>query len=226
MKQMVAVTGARGALGKAVVRHLAQVGYRIAAIDLVEGDEMPAEDVVVIGGTDLGDPHATAAAFARLALEPGGLHGLVNVAGGFAWETLADGGIETWDAMYRINLRTAVNACKAALPFLSGGGSIVNIGALGAIAPGAGMAAYAASKSGVARLTESLAEELKQRGIRVNAVLPSIIDTPANRRDLPDADFAAWVAPEALAGIIAFLLSDAASTVTGASLPVAGPVAG
>jgi NAD(P)-dependent dehydrogenase (short-subunit alcohol dehydrogenase family) len=217
----IAVTGAFGALGSAVVRTLRAKGYGIAAIDLAEGGAT-LEGVVEVGGVDLADPNAAARAFARIEREFGVLKGLVNVAGGFVWETVADGAIDTWDTMFRINLRTAVNACRAALPLLGRGGSIVNVGALGAISPGAGMAAYAASKSGVARLTESLAEELRERGIRVNAVLPSIIDTPANRRDMPDADPAKWVAPEALAAIIAFLLSDAAAPISGASLPVAG----
>jgi NAD(P)-dependent dehydrogenase (short-subunit alcohol dehydrogenase family) len=101
-------------------------------------------------------------------------------------------------------------------------GRIINIGALGAVKAAAGMAAYAASKAGVAKLTESLADELKDRGVTVNAILPSIIDTPRNRQDMPGADFDRWVKPAALGEIIAFLLSDAAAVVTGALLPVAG----
>jgi NAD(P)-dependent dehydrogenase (short-subunit alcohol dehydrogenase family) len=221
MRGNVAVTGAFGALGSAVVRTLRAHGYGIAAIDLAPGGEAQ-EGVLALGGVDLAEPDAAARAFDRVGRELGGLHGLVNVAGGFAWETVAEGAIDTWDMMYRVNLRTAVNACRAALPLLSRGGAIVNVGALGATGPGVGMAAYAASKSGVARLTESLAEELRELGIRVNAVLPSIIDTQANRRDMPDADPAKWVAPEALAEIIAFLLGDAAAPISGASLPVAG----
>ena len=104
------------------------------------------------------------------------------------------------------------------------GGAIVNIGAAASIKAAMGMGAYAASKAGVARLTEALAEELKDAGVRVNAVLPSIIDTPANRKDMPDADFTRWVTPEALANVIAFLLSPEASAVTGALLPVTGRV--
>jgi NAD(P)-dependent dehydrogenase (short-subunit alcohol dehydrogenase family) len=221
MSGNVAVTGGFGALGSAVVRTLRAHGYEVAAIDLAPGGEAP-EGVLALGGVDLAEPDAAARVFDRIGRELGGLHGLVNVAGGFAWETVAEGAIDTWDMMYRINLRTAVNACRAALPLLSNGGAIVNVGALGATGPGVGMAAYAASKSGVARLTESLAEELQERGIRVNAVLPSIIDTQANRRDMPDADPAKWVAPEALAEIIAFLLGDAAAPISGALLPVAG----
>src|SRR4029077_12641242 len=127
---------------------------------------------------------------------------------------------------YRINLRTAVAASKAALPFLaqSQSASIVNIGAMGAVKAGIGMGAYAASKAGVAKLTEALAEELKDKGITVNALLPSIIDTPVYRADMPHADFTRWVAPAALADVILFLASDAARAITGASIPVLGRV--
>ena len=117
-------------------------------------------------------------------------------------------------------------ASKAAIPHLSaaGGGRIVNISAASSVKAGAGMGAYAASKSGVARLTEALAEELKDRAITVNAVLPSIIATAANRADMPKADFTRWVRPAELADVIIFLLSDRSSAVTGALLPVVGRV--
>ncbi|MCY1454645.1 3-oxoacyl-[acyl-carrier-protein] reductase FabG [compost metagenome] len=115
---------------------------------------------------------------------------------------------------------------KAALPLLTQGthGRIVNIGAGAALKAGMGMGAYAASKAGVARLTESLAEELKDTGVTVNAVLPSIIDTLQNRADMPDADFSRWVSPAELAAVILFLLSSEASAVTGALIPVSGRV--
>ena len=139
---------------------------------------------------------------------------------------LADGSIDTWDRLYQMNLRSAVLACQHALPWLlqGGNGRIVNVGALAAQKAASGMGAYAASKAGVARLTESLAEELKDRGVTVNAVLPSMLDTPANRADMPDADATRWVAPASLAAVIAFLLSDDASAITGALIPVAGRV--
>ena len=128
--------------------------------------------------------------------------------------------------MYQMNVRTAVVASQAALSHLAatGSGRIVNVGALAALKAGMGMGAYAASKAGVVRLTEALAEEVKDRGVTVNAVLPSIIDTPTNRPDMPDADPGRWVSPTALASVIAFLLSDEAAAVTGACLPVSGRV--
>ena len=221
-----AVTGAFGALGTAVVQRLQAGGATVAAIDFARAPRDPAAlgGASLHGGVDLADAQAADAAFAAIVQAHGRLDGLVNIAGGFRWEKVEGGALETWDAMYQMNLRTAVAACRAALPRLATGGRIVNIGAQGAVKAGAGMGAYAASKAGVARLTEALAEELKDRGITVNAVLPSIIDTPANRADMPDADFARWVQPAQLAAAIAFLLSDEAAAITGALLPVTGRV--
>ena len=222
----IAVTGAFGFLGTAVVKTLLERGATVAGIDLADAprDAKVLGAAHLHGGIDLGDTEAAGKAFAAIAREHGGLHGLVNIAGGFAWEKVEGASLAIWDKLYQMNLRTAVAATQAALPHLPDGGRIVNIGANGAVKAGAGMGAYAASKSGVMRLTEALAEELKPRGITVNALLPSIIDTPANRADMPDADFAAWVQPAQLAAVIAFLLSDEASAVTGALLPVVGKV--
>jgi 3-oxoacyl-[acyl-carrier protein] reductase len=155
----------------------------------------------------------------------GRLDALVNIAGGFAFETIADGDPKTWQRLYAINVTTALNASRAAIPHLvaSGAGRIVNVGAMAALQAGSGMGAYAASKAGVHRLTEALAAELKGK-VTVNAVLPTIIDTPANRRDMPKADFATWVTADELANVILFLASDGASAVTGALLPVRGRV--
>jgi NAD(P)-dependent dehydrogenase (short-subunit alcohol dehydrogenase family) len=220
----IVVTGAAGALGRMVVEHLRATGFAVAAIDLGDGAELAREGVIGLGGVDLTDEAATRRAFAGIEARLGRLNGLVNVAGGFAWETIGEGNGATWDRLYQLNLKTAVNACTAALPLLGEGASIVNIGAAAAARAERGMAAYAASKSGVARLTEGLAAELKPRRIRVNAVLPSIIDTPANRAAMPAADFTTWVTPIELAHVIVFLLSDAASGITGASIPVTGRV--
>ena len=222
----IAVTGAFGTLGTAVVQALQAQGAKVAAIDLADAPREPAAlaGASLHGGVDLGQSEAATAVFSAIARHHGGLDGLVNIAGGFRWEKVPGGSLDTWDAMYQMNLRTAVAACQAALPHLPDGGRIVNIGANGAVKAGAGMGAYAASKSGVARLTEALAEELKDRGITVNALLPSILDTAPNREDMPDADFSRWVKPTQLANAIVFLVSAQASAITGALIPVVGRV--
>jgi NAD(P)-dependent dehydrogenase (short-subunit alcohol dehydrogenase family) len=222
----IAVTGAFGALGAAMVQGAVAAGARVAAIDRAAAPASGMANVTAIGGVDLADAVAAKTAIDAAAKALGGLDGLVNIAGTFRWETLADGSADTWDLLYRVNLRTAVAASQAAIPHLiaSRAGRIVNISAAGSIKAGAGMGAYAASKSGVARLTEALAEELKDRGITVNAILPSTIDTAANRADMPKADFSRWVTPAQLCDVIVFLLSDRASAVTGALLPVMGRV--
>ena len=221
----IAVTGAFGALGAAMVQATTAAGARVAAIDRAP---VPADYAAAssIGNVDLADTNAAQTAIDAAARALGGLDGLVNIAGTFRWEMLADGSADTWDLLYRVNLRTAVAASKAAIPHLvaSGAGRIVNISAAGSVKAAAGMGAYAASKSGVARLTEALAEELKDRGVTVNAILPSTIDTAANRADMPKADFSRWVTPAQLSDVIVFLLSDRTSAVTGALLPVMGRV--
>lgn len=214
------VTGAFGALGRVVVSELAKLGYSVAAIDVAPAP--PHTDAkLALGGVDLADEPAVVAAYATVAEKLGSLDALVNIAGGFTWEPIETGSIDSWDSMFRINLRTAAASCRAALPhLLKNGGAIVNVGAAGATQPGTGMAPYAASKAGVRALTESLAEELRGKKVRVNAILPTIIDTPANRSSMPDADTSAWVRPQAAAKVIAFLLSPEAGAITGASVPL------
>jgi NAD(P)-dependent dehydrogenase (short-subunit alcohol dehydrogenase family) len=226
---VVVITGAFGALGRAVAQAFAERGARLALLDVTSQPpaivrEMLGRAPLLFGGVDLTDLEATHRVMAATTARFGGIDVLVNVAGGFRWEPLEEGNPETWDQLYAMNLRTAVVCCKAALPAMieRGSGRIVNIGAGAAARATAGMGAYAASKAGVQRLTESLADELKDRGITVNAVLPSVIDTPRNRADMPDADFSRWVPPEAIADVIAFLASDAARAVTGAAIPVTG----
>jgi NAD(P)-dependent dehydrogenase (short-subunit alcohol dehydrogenase family) len=225
----VVITGAAGALGAAVARAFLTAGAKLALIDRAAASHDPlkgaAESHVFLEGIDLTDPAEARRAMDAAASKLGGIDVLVNIAGGFRWETIADGSLETWDFLYSINLKTALCACKAALTHLPADrGRIINVGAAAAAQAGSGMGAYAASKAGVAKLTEALAEELKDRGVNVNAVLPTIIDTPSNRADMPKADFARWVEPEALADVIVFLSSHAARAITGASILVSGRV--
>lgn len=217
------VTGGAGALGSAVCKALSGDGAKILAIDY---GVLPAEQPG-IGNVDLADAAKAKAAIDKAVAEMGGIYALINIAGGFRWEKIAEGRIDTWDFLYTVNLKTAVNACQAVLPYLrkAKSGRIVNIGAAAAAKPAAaGMGPYAASKAGVLKLTESLADEVKNEGITVNAILPTIIDTPANRKDMADADFSKWVKPEEIASLIEFLLSEKASAITGANIPIAGRV--
>jgi 3-oxoacyl-[acyl-carrier protein] reductase len=221
----VAITGALGALGRVVAEVALARGARVAGIDHAPSDNPPTQDRIEFGGVDLTDAAQATRAINAAAAHFGRLDALINIAGGFAFETVADGDTSTWERMYALNVMTALNASRAALPHLAGSasGRIVNVGAIGALQAGSGMGAYAASKSGVHRLTEALAAEWKGK-ITVNAVLPSTIDTPANRASMPRADFAKWVTPPELAEVILFLASDAASAVTGALIPVNGRV--
>ena len=222
--KVVAVTGGFGALGSAVSDVLSGFGASVAQLDHVQPPAGRPTGPLQFGGVDLAEDEGATSTLARVVKLTGRLDGLVNIAGGFHFEKLEGGTLETWDAMYRQNVRTAVACCKAALPYLlqSGAGRIINIGAMGAVKAAAGMGGYAASKAGVAKLTEALADELKDRGVTVNALLPGTIDTPRNRADMPKADFGRWVAPAAFGDVIAFLMSDSGAPVTGALIPVTG----
>jgi NAD(P)-dependent dehydrogenase (short-subunit alcohol dehydrogenase family) len=226
--RIIIVTGAFGALGRVVAQTLETPGTRVVRVDAAPAVPPFLLDQAgngrILAGVDLTDQAATQAMVAQVVAREGAIDALVNIAGGFRWETLEAGSPATWDLMHALNLKTALHACMACLPHLLArpGGRIVNVGAAAAAKAGTGMGAYAASKSAVLRLTEALAEETKQRGLNVNAVLPGIIDTPANRADMPDADTSAWVTPQALADVVAFLLSEAARAITGAAVPVTG----
>jgi len=221
----VVVTGALGALGRVVVEAALKRGAAVAGLDHAPSRIEPTPERIELGGVDLSDAAQAKQAIDAAARHFGRIDALINIAGGFTFETVADGDPASWQRMYSLNVLTALNASRAALPYLaaSRAGRIVNIGAMGAVQAGSGMGAYAASKSGVHRLTEALAAEWKGK-ITVNAVLPSTIDTAANRASMPKADFSKWVRPEELANVILFLASDAASAVTGALIPVSGRV--
>ena len=224
--RVIAVTGGFGVLGRALADVLVGAGARVALLDVARAPSGLPDGALALGEVDLGDASAARRAFDQVVQRCGGLDGLVNVAGGFRWEKIEDGAIETWDRMFALNVRTAVLASQGALPHLlkRGQGRIVNVGAAAAGQAALGMGAYAAAKSGVARLTEAMAEEFKDRGITVNAVLPSILDTAANRAEMPDADPTRWVQPQALARVVLFLLSSDAGPITGALIPVRGRV--
>ena len=223
--KVIVVTGASGALGKVVAAAALARGARVGGLDHATSKIPPTGNRIQVGGVDLSVAAQAQEAVDAVALHFGKLDALINIAGGFAFETVADGDPKTWQRMYALNVLTALNASRSAIPHLlaSTAGRIVNVGAMGALQAGSGMGAYAASKAGVHRLTEALATEWKGK-ITVNAVLPSTIDTPANRASMPNADFSKWVTPQELAEVILFLASDAASAITGALLPVNGRI--
>lgn len=221
----VVITGANGGLGRVVADKARALGAKVVLLDVAFAPEQlqdndPAARKFAV---DLTNTEATRECFDRI----GAFDAVFNLAGGFNMGppvheiTDAD-----WDFLFKMNVTTLHNVVRAAVPKLiaQGRGAIVNVGALGALKGAGYMGAYGASKSVVMRLTESMSEELKDKGINVNAVLPSLIDTPRNRADMPDADFSKWVAPEDLANVICFLASDAARAVHGALIPVAGLV--
>ncbi len=229
--KVVAVTGAFGALGRVVAEIAAKRGASVAALDFSPKPPNGLADrlgpgALLLGGVDLTSAERARAAFAEIVAKFGRLDALVNIAGGFVWETIEGAGDTSWDRLFAMNLKTALHASQAAIPHLaaSGAGRIVNVGSNSALKAAAGFGPYAASKGAVHRLTESLAEELKSKGVTVNAVLPSIIDTPGNRAEMPKAAFDTWVSPADLAAVILFLASDEARAVTGALIPVTGKV--
>ena len=212
----VVVTGAAGVVGHAVADAFHLANADVTGIDIVEANT-PYRSIVA----DLIDPDDAS----RAADEAGHIDVLANIAGGFTMgESVAETSDDTWDFMFNLNARTVLNMARAVVPGMRdrGAGSIVNIGARAGLRGAGAMGAYCASKSVVLRLTESLADELKADGINVNCILPSIVDTPRNRADMPKADFSKWVRPDQIASVVLFLASDAASAIHGASIPVEG----
>ena len=222
MTQSVIVTGGFGILGQAVAQEFAAQGDKVTRIDFADKPADSPKGMLDLGNVDLTDPDQTQTALDTVIAKHNTIDVLVNVAGGFVWETMEDGSLDSWARMQAMNVTTAATIIKAALPQLIAANEarIINIGAGAAIKADMGMGAYAASKSAIHRMTEALAVELAGKDVTVNAVLPSIIDTPTNRTDMPDADFAQWVHPSAIAKVIAFLASPSASAVTGALIPV------
>ena len=218
--RVVLVTGAAGALGRAVVDHFSINGATIAQLDVVgiENDHYSAI-------CDLTDSQSCKEAVSATVDKLGKIDVLANIAGGFTMgSTVHETSDDTWDFMLGLNARSVLNMAREVVPVMlqRQSGKIINIGARAGLRGAPNMAAYSASKSVVMRLTESLAEELKEKGINVNAILPSIIDTDRNRQDMPNADYNRWVSPDAIARVVGFLASSAADPIHGALIPVEG----
>jgi NAD(P)-dependent dehydrogenase (short-subunit alcohol dehydrogenase family) len=219
----IVVTGAFGILGRAAAEEAKAQGATVAMLDIRVSAQAITDPALAIA-VDLGDFAAASGAMDVIRAKTGRIDALLNIAGGFVWQTVEEGDVTAWERMFALNLKTALTASKAALPhLLESNGAIVNVGANAALKAGAGMGAYTASKMAVMKLTESMAEELKGK-VRVNAVLPSTIDTPQNRKDMPTVDPSIWVKPTDLAKVMLFLASDSARAITGALVPVTGQV--
>lgn len=227
--KVVMITGAAGNLGQAVAATFAAAGASLVLVDLnaaVLADRYQREQAPhVCLAADLTDPVSIRAAAVEAGQRFGRIDALCNIAGGFRMgECVHETSAQTWALMMNMNVMTMLNTVQAVVPLMlaAGSGKIVNIGA-GAGQKGQGqMGAYSAAKSAVIRLTESMAAELREKHINVNCVLPSIIDTPQNRADMPDADPARWVAPTDLAKTILFLCSEDSRAIHGAALPITG----
>ena len=217
----VVITGANGGLGKTVAETARGYGAKLVLLDVTfPADQLASSGDIRKFNVDLGSAQATRECFEQI----GAFDAVFNLAGGFTMgPTVYETTDEEWDFLFKMNVGTMHNVVRAAVPKLlaQGSGAIVNVGAIGALKGAGHMGAYCAAKSVVMRLTESLSEEVKHQGVNVNAVLPSLIDTPRNRADMPDADFSKWLAPADLANVICFLASDAARAVHGALIPVA-----
>ena len=226
--KVIIVTGAAGNVGAALATVLASRGARVVAVDMVKDRldavtaGLPGTGHVALSDYDLTDYASTQALIAKVEQTCGRLDGVGTTVGGFAMAKLADAGLDQWDAMFKLNVKTTWNIYRAAVPAIraAGGGALCGIGSAAGLKGSGEMAAYGATKSAVMRLTESLADELRAEHIRVNAVLATTIDTPQNRASMPGADQSRWVKPSEVAEAMAFLLSDRASGVTGALLQV------
>ena len=229
--QVVVVTGAAGNLGQAAAGAFAAAGARLVLIDqsaeLLEErfPELAASGEHLFTAVDLIDSNTVEALGYELIQQVGQVDVLVNIAGGFrSGSPVHETAPELWNFLMDLNARTVFNMARAIVPHMlrQKRGKVINIAARAALAGTKNQGAYVASKSAVMRLTESMAAELKGHGINVNCILPGTIDTPENRRAMPNAAHEKWVPPAAIADVILFLASDAARAMHGASIPVYG----
>jgi NAD(P)-dependent dehydrogenase (short-subunit alcohol dehydrogenase family) len=221
----VLVAGGTGALGAAVVRELSAAGHEVTATWIVERERERAEESlaesVSLVRADLFDPDDAAAAVAAV----DDLEAVVNLVGGFAsGPKVHETDLADFERMLRLNLVPGFNVARAAMPRLveRGGGAYVGVSARAGLRPFPGAAGYVTAKAAVLAFVQALDADYKNDGVRCNAILPSVIDTPANREGQPDADFSKWVAPEEIARVVRFLVSDDSSPTSGAAVPVYG----
>ena len=222
------ITGGTGGLGSAVTQGFLDAGWRVVVpiYDEAERDRVPEHERLVLEPADLSE-EASAAAVAALAAgdEAAPLRAVVNLVGGFAaGERVHATPVAEFEAQLRLNLRPTYLVCQAALPHLlaGGGGAIVCVSSRAALRPFSGAAGYIVGKAAVLAFVDALAAEYRKDDIRVNAILPSVIDTPANRRSMPDADYGRWVRPQQIADVIRFLCEDGSQAISGAHVPVYG----
>lgn len=230
-QKVVLVTGAAGALGSAVSQYFLEQGARVAQLDYAlsafadNGIEANDDQHNLFIACDLRSRQACADAVENIIVQWHNIDCLINVAGGFLMgEAVHETSDQTWDFLFELNTRSIMHTAAAVVPHMqqAGSGKIVNISAGAANQGIATMGAYVASKSAVLRLSESMAQELREQNINVNSIMPGTIDTARNRSDMPDADHQRWVAPSKIAEVIGFLCSEAASEVHGAAIPVVG----
>jgi NAD(P)-dependent dehydrogenase (short-subunit alcohol dehydrogenase family) len=230
--KVVIVTGSVGNLGLATALKLQKIGAKTVLVDrsyerLKENypDLISSPDHILAGGVDLADPDSLSKTVQAALARFGRIDSLVNTVG--AWrggKAAHEMDLGDWDFLFGVNVRVTLLCCRAVIPQMlrQGGGRIVNVASRDGLQGSAGFSAYSASKSAVLRLTESMAAELKNSNINVNCIMPGTIDTPQNRKAIPNGDFSKWVAPEAIADVILFLISDAARAINGAAVPVYG----
>ncbi|MDX6690366.1 MAG: hypothetical protein QOG15_1823 [Solirubrobacteraceae bacterium] len=228
MPGSVLITGGTGGLGAGVTRAFLDGGWRVVVplYDEKERERVEANDNLVLELADLLDPQS-ANAIVELAAsqEDAPLRAVVNLVGGYAaGGRVHETPIEDFEAQLRLNLRPTYLVTQAALPHLvaAGGGAVVCVSSRAALRPFRGAAGYVTSKAAVLAFVDALAVEYRNDYVRANAILPSVIDTPANRRSMPDADHDTWVAPEQIASVVRFLCEDGSAAISGAHIPVYG----
>ena len=230
--QVVIITGAVGNLGVATARAFQNAGAKTVLVDRLSyrlreffPGLVDSPDHFLASGVDLSDAASLGKLTEQTLARFGRVDALVNTVGGYrGGKPVHEADIADWDFLFNVNVRTTLLCCRAVIPQMlkQQSGKIINVASRDGLAGSAGYAAYSASKSAVLRLTESLAGELKASNVNVNCIMPGTIDTPQNRKAIPNGDFSKWVEPDAIAEVILFLASDAARSINGAALPVYG----